>query len=62
MCIGLNNAIFTGDTLIENHKTITNLPGGNRYIYKNTKSKLEELLIDYEIVYPGHGSVIKNNL
>jgi hydroxyacylglutathione hydrolase len=62
MCIGLNNAIFTGDTLIENHKTITNLPGGDRYLYKKTKIKLDELLIDYEIVYPGHGSVIKNNL
>ncbi len=62
MCIGLNNVIFTGDTLIENQKTITNLPGGNKYIYEETKKKLNDFLINYEIVYPGHGCVIQNKL
>ncbi len=62
MCIGLNNVIFTGDTLIKDHKIITNLPGGDRCIYEKTKRKLDDLLIDYEIVYPGHGSIILYNL
>lgn len=57
MSFGLNNIIFTGDTLMENYKTITKLPGGDKLIYEKTKKKLDEILIDYEIIYPGHGPV-----
>lgn len=56
MCVGLCNMIFTGDTLMKNHKIVTNLPGGSKSIYEKTKNKLNDLLINYEIVYPGHGS------
>jgi len=57
ICVGLDNMIFTGDTLMKNYKTVTNLPGGCKSIYEKTKNKLNDLLINYEIVYPGHGDV-----
>lgn len=56
MCLGVDNMIFTGDTLMKNHKIVTNLPGGNKNIYEKTKNKLNDLLLNYEIVYPGHGT------
>jgi hydroxyacylglutathione hydrolase len=59
MCVGLDNMMFTGDTLMKNYKTVTNLPGGSKSIYEKTKNKLKDILISYEIVYPGHGSVYK---
>lgn len=57
MSFGLNNIIFTGDTLMEKYKTITKLPGGNKLIYDKTRTKLDDILIDYEMIYPGHGSI-----
>lgn len=57
MSIGLNNIIFTGDTLMEKHKSITKLPGGNKSTYEKTRRKLDDILIDYEMIFPGHGPV-----
>lgn len=57
MSFGLNNIIFTGDTLMEKYKTITKLPGGNKSTYEKTRKKLYDILIDYEMIYPGHGPV-----
>ncbi len=57
ICFGLGNKIFTGDTLIKNQKIITKLPGGNKLSYEKTKGELDDILIDYEMIYPGHGSV-----
>jgi hydroxyacylglutathione hydrolase len=57
MCFGFYNKIFTGDTLMNKYKTITKLPGGNKLIYAQTRKKLDDILIGYEVIYPGHGPV-----
>lgn len=57
MSFGVNNVIFTGDTLMEKYKTITKLPGGNKSTYEKTRRKLDDILIDYEMICPGHGPV-----
>jgi hydroxyacylglutathione hydrolase len=57
ICFGLDNKIFTGDTLMKNQKIITNLPGGNKLNYEKTLGELDDILKDYKMIYPGHGSV-----
>lgn len=56
ICFLLNDNLFTGDTIIKNHKTVVKFPGGS-------KEKLQQS-IDYIfsvfkgkkiVVYPGHG-------
>lgn len=59
VCIGLGKYIFTGDTLLESVKTITNLPGGSKHDFHNSKIKLLSILNKYELVYPGHGAAYK---
>lgn len=50
MCIGLNNALFTGDTLIQNQNTITYLPGGCKLVCEKSKRKFNDILIGYDII------------
>ncbi len=53
MCILIDNAIFSGDTLFRLNIGRTDLPGGNMNEMLNSLKKLFELEKDYD-VYPGH--------
>lgn len=56
VCLISNGFMFTGDTLIFERKTITNLPTGNRFVFYKT---LDHLFTEYFgqdlLVMPGHG-------
>ena len=56
ICIILEDKLFTGDTIIKNHKTVVKFPGGNKEKLDNSLkiifSKFDGLKIH---VYPGHG-------
>jgi hydroxyacylglutathione hydrolase len=56
ICISFKDSLFTGDTIIKNHKTVVKFPGGSR---ANLISSLIFLLSKFEKrkikVYPGHG-------
>jgi len=54
-CIG--NHLFTGDTIIRDHKTVVKLPGGN---IEKLKKSIDLLFNRFEgttMIYPGHGEI-----
>lgn len=42
-------------------KISTKLPGGDKSSLNNSHIKLEKILNNYELIYPGHGSIFKNH-
>ena len=56
ICILMDNTVlFSGDSLVTGHPTITRLPGGSKKEYKeNTLPYLQSLNPEI-MVYPGHG-------
>jgi hydroxyacylglutathione hydrolase len=55
MCVKIENALFTGDFLME-FKTPLNFRTSCKKSYKNSLKKINDLFKDEEIVcYPGHG-------
>jgi len=56
MCIGIDQNLFTGDTIIPGLPTIVKLPGGNRKLLHSTVKSLFERFPQKTVVYPGHGS------
>ena len=57
VCIFTNNALFTGDTLLNNTKTPLTFPHSNRKDYANSLQKLKTLIKPGTTIYPGHGEV-----
>jgi len=55
VCIFTKDAVFTGDTLLNNTKTPLTFPHSNRNDYANSIQKLKTLLKPGITVYPGHG-------
>ena len=51
----INNALFSGDTLLKGTAGRTDFPGGKHSELLASISKLGELLDDSTLVYPGHG-------
>ena len=55
-CILLDNEIlFSGDSLVTGHPTITRLPGGSKKIFKEKTIPYLQSLDRGIMVYPGHG-------
>ena len=52
-------AIFTGDSLVNGHNTITRFPSGNKKIYKNITVPYLNSLDESTIVLPGHGETAR---
>jgi hydroxyacylglutathione hydrolase len=56
VCISADGKLFTGDTIIRNHKTVFKLPGGSK---KDLLITLDSLFLKFSskavCVYPGHG-------
>jgi glyoxylase-like metal-dependent hydrolase (beta-lactamase superfamily II) len=55
VCIIIGENLFTGDTLIQNNKTVTKLPGGSLEELKQTIEKFQLLKGRNLKIYPGHG-------
>jgi hydroxyacylglutathione hydrolase len=58
ICILTEHALFTGDTIIRNHKTVTKFPGGSK---TDLSESIEMLFLRFKgknlTVYPGHGDI-----
>jgi glyoxylase-like metal-dependent hydrolase (beta-lactamase superfamily II) len=56
VCISVEDKLFTGDTIIKNHKTVIKFPGGSKEKLLNS---LDLLFLKFDginvSVYPGHG-------
>jgi hydroxyacylglutathione hydrolase len=56
VCISVENKLFTGDTIIKNHKTVIKFPGGNK---EELMQSLDHLFLKFRdkntLVFPGHG-------
>ena len=49
----INDSLFTGDSFIPGIKTVTNLPGGNKYQAEESLALIKKLSIG-KAIYPGH--------
>lgn len=54
VCLGVEDALFSGDTLFEGSCGRTDLPGGSWSTIQKSLKRLAALEEDYQ-VYPGHG-------
>ncbi len=59
ICLLEKDNVFTGDTLFENGYGRTDLPGGDDAEMFKSLKKLEEMLTEGMMVYPGHGQPFK---
>lgn len=56
ICIIVDNKIlFSGDSLVTGHPTITRLPGGSKKMYQEITIPFLKSLDSEMLVYPGHG-------
>jgi glyoxylase-like metal-dependent hydrolase (beta-lactamase superfamily II) len=56
----LNGVLFTGDFLMLNHKTPLNFPNSNKEKYKDSITKILNLDLTIETIYPGHGESFRS--
>lgn len=56
ICILLDSCLFTGDTLLENTKIVTKLPGGDNEKLKESTKLIYPLKKKFKKIYPGHGN------
>jgi hydroxyacylglutathione hydrolase len=57
ICIFFENNLFTGDTIIKDHKTVVKFPGGNKNDLLNSLDNLYSKFEDKTVyVYPGHNN------
>ena len=57
VCILINDALFTGDTLFSTEIGRTDLPGGNKQKLKDSLRKIAKMPKN-TIIYPGHGAAL----
>jgi len=56
LCFALQNALFTGDSLLPGHKITTILPGGDKQLAYKSVHKLIARFDEQTRVLPGHGN------
>jgi hydroxyacylglutathione hydrolase len=59
ICLMEEGVLFSGDTLFENGYGRTDLPGGDDAEMFKTLQKLNDLIPNGTIIYPGHGNSFK---
>ncbi len=55
LCFHLGNNLFTGDTILQNYKTVTKIVGGNK---QHLLASLNEIFSTFDgdtMIFPGHG-------
>jgi len=55
ICINLGGVLFSGDTIIHDHETITKLPGGSIHTLQQSVDLILARFPGETLVYPGHG-------
>ncbi|WP_282125701.1 MBL fold metallo-hydrolase [Marinifilum flexuosum] len=55
VCFSIEENLFSGDTILENIKTVVKLPGGNKYDLVNSVNSILNRFDSNVNVYPGHG-------
>jgi glyoxylase-like metal-dependent hydrolase (beta-lactamase superfamily II) len=55
VCFSIGSAVFTGDTILNQHVGRTDLPGSDAAVLKASVNKLLELVRDDALLLPGHG-------
>ena len=55
ICIGIDNLLFTGDTLLPGLKRVAHLPGGDRRVLDESLRMIFQRFPAQTLVYPGHG-------
>jgi hydroxyacylglutathione hydrolase len=59
LCFSVGSSLFTGDTILDQRKVVTKLPGGNKMqLEKSISMILDKYDGDTEI-FPGHGEAFK---
>jgi hydroxyacylglutathione hydrolase len=56
MCILTEDALFSGDTLLNDLKVPLSLPGSNKNDFSASIEKLQNILMNNMTIYPGHGN------
>ena len=54
-CFFTSDAVFTGDTVLNQEKTVLNLPTSNKKQYYDSLKKLNNILTSGIKIFPGHG-------
>jgi glyoxylase-like metal-dependent hydrolase (beta-lactamase superfamily II) len=55
ICISIGNCLFSGDTLLDNARTPTNLPDGSAHALEQSVDSLVRAFPADTLVWPGHG-------
>lgn len=58
-CYFVGEHVFTGDTLIKDVQTVTNLPGGNKEDLRRSLATLFAMCSTEAMFYPGHGETVR---
>lgn len=56
ICVGIEQNLFTGDTIVPGLPTVVKLPGGDHRSLRATVKALFERFPPETVVYPGHGN------
>ncbi len=59
ICFFVEGNLFTGDTLLNEIKPVTKLPGGNKIKLENSIKMLLQRFSPSTIVFPGHGEIFE---
>ena len=51
----IDNAVFTGDSLIPGIPVVTKLKSGNKFLAKESIKKIQKFINKEDVIYPGHG-------
>ena len=59
ICFSFDDILFTGDTIIKDVKTPTNLPGSDKEKLAGSFDRIMDIFKEETIVYPGHGAMFR---
>jgi hydroxyacylglutathione hydrolase len=55
LCFGIDNKLFTGDTIIKGHKTVLKIVGGNKQHLIASLNEIFNTFDEDTMIFPGHG-------
>jgi len=59
ICIHFRNNLFSGDTILQNSKTVVKLPGGDKEALRKSLLLIFRTFDPSTIIFPGHGDSFK---
>lgn len=55
ICFLIDDKLFSGDTLLKDHKTVVKLPGGSIENLRKSLERLKNRIDNTTLIFPGHG-------